>query len=99
MLLTPVMQPATICSNRYTTKRVMNTAPITSNVAGVAVASKGIGPATRTGLAAASHKAEDKRMRFKPSDMFPAKTLESVTGEPILANLSHSSASVGLGAC
>ena len=58
-------------------------APLTGKVAVVAVASKGIGPGITKGLAAANPKAKGKRMKFKPSDMFPAKTLESATGEPI----------------
>jgi peroxiredoxin len=57
--------------------------PLKGKVAVVGGASIGIGPDMALGLAAASAKAKDKRMKFKPGDIFPAKTLESATGEPI----------------
>ena len=61
----------------------MNMAPLTGKVAVVAGGSKGICPGISKGIVAASPKAEDKRMKFKGGDMFPAKTLESAIGEPI----------------
>ena len=58
-------------------------APLTGKVAVVAGGSKGICPGISKGIVAASPKAEDKRMKFKAGDTFPAKTLESAIGEPI----------------
>ena len=52
----------------------MNMAPLTGKVAVVAGGSKGICPGILKGIAAASPKAEGKRMKFKAGDIFPAKT-------------------------